>query len=52
MKISSIIEKPTYQSQVNAGMYEALKMLNFIGKDTYYDMLIYLLMLLKKDWEP
>ena len=39
MKISSIIEKPTYQSQVNAGMYVlSKKMLDFIEKDTYYDM--------------
>ena len=39
MKISSIIEKPTYQSQVNAGMYVlSRKMLDFIEKDTYYDM--------------
>ena len=39
MKISSIVEKPTYQSQVNAGMYVlSKKMLKFIEKDTYYDM--------------
>ena len=39
MKIISIVEKPTYQSQVNAGMYVlSKKIIELIEKDSYYDM--------------